>query len=201
MGQAPHHSKCMIGKGVRMMVRWRCGSDREVGVRLYVFYMLVGTTMQPVRPKWGYVDLRYWKFKQWSLVRTASGWLVDRRSVGQSDGWMSVVGFIASRSDGWFVCWSVYGRYGWSLNSGWLVGWFVWYLVCRLVEPSGRLVIQPPTHLSDRWPTNQRQLFYKRSIFVIWGSTYPRFRPADWLQWGCLTHVCKSLVKFGECFI
>ena len=33
------------------------------------------------------------------------------------------------------------------------------------------------------------------------GSKYPRFRPAGWLQKGCLTHACKPLVMFKEWFI
>ena len=116
------------------------------------------------------------------------------------DGW-SVVGFIANRSDGWFVCWSVdCGR----MDGQWLVASrFVCYLVCRSVEPSGRLAIQPTTEWlaiqASIWPlTNQPNTVLLKAINVwisgIRGSTYPRFRPAGWLRWCCLTHACTSLV-------
>ena len=71
-----------------------------------------------------------------------------------------------SKSVGWLVCLLI-GRLrsdGWSVASR-----LVCYLICRSVEPYGRLAIQPPNdwpskHSSDRWPTNQIQFFYKRAM-------------------------------------
>ena len=58
----------------------KCRSDGEVGVHLYV----ACTALQLATQKWGYVESRYWKFKQWSLVKTIwlVGWLVGGRSDG-----------------------------------------------------------------------------------------------------------------------
>ena len=73
---------------------------------------------------------------------------------------MSVVGFIASQSDGWLFCLllSVDWSDGWSVH-GWLAGWFVYFPVCRSVgrsnHPAGllsnlSLTDRPSIHLSDR---------------------------------------------------
>ena len=71
--------------------------------------------------------------------------LVGWRYVGWKDLW-SVVGFIASRSDGWFVCLKI-SRLEYWMASGRLADWFVLYLVCRSVgKPSGWFAIQPATH-------------------------------------------------------
>jgi hypothetical protein len=61
-------------------------------------------------------------------------WLVGRRSVEKMDEW-SIVGFIASRSNGWFVSLLIGRLEVWTI-SGWLAGWFVCYLVCRTVVQS-----------------------------------------------------------------
>ena len=90
-----------------------CRSDVEVR-GLYVARTLVDTAMQPARQNWGYVESRHRKSKQWSFVRTVSG----RRSVGWIYLW-SVVGFIASRSDGWFV-YSLIGQLEVWMVSCWL---------------------------------------------------------------------------------
>ena len=60
---------------------------------------------------------------------------------------MSVVGFIASQSDGWLFCLllSVDWSDGWSVLVGLPAGLFVIRSVGRSVEPSGRLAIQPIT--------------------------------------------------------
>ena len=77
--------------------------------------------MHSAKQKWGYVESRYWKFKQWSLVRTVSGWLL----CGQSDRRI-VSGWIYSKPVGWLVVLSA--------AIGRLVGEMVGaWLACRLV--------------------------------------------------------------------
>ena len=64
-------------------------------------------------------------------------WMVGRRSVGWIDLW-SVVGFIASQSDGWFDCLLICQLEVWMVN-GWLADQFVRYLVGWLHNPAGLL--------------------------------------------------------------
>ena len=147
-------------------------------------------TVQPARQKWGYVESLNRKFKQWSLVRTVSGWLV----CGRSNRWI-VDGWIYSKPVGWLVCllvsviwsdlWSVFGL---------PAGLFAIQSVVRLNHPAGllyptyhRLTSQPSIHLSaiSAW------------VSGLEGSTSPHFCSAGWLRWGYLTHACKSLAKFG----
>ena len=101
--------------------------------------------LQPARQKWGYVQSQNRNFKQCMIACKNCVWLVGWFAVGRIYA-LSVVGFIASRSDGWFVCWylsfgRIYGR--------WLACRFICYPVCRSVEPSGRLAI------SNLSPTDQ----------------------------------------------
>ena len=72
-------------------------------------------------------------------------WLVGWFAVGQIYG-LSVVGFIASRSDGWFVCYRSFGRiYG---------RWLACRLVCLLSGLSVGWTIRPTCYqpITD-WPT------------------------------------------------
>ena len=174
---------------------------------------LVGMQPSCSRPdKMGYVHSQYRKFKQWSLVRTVSVWLVCGRS--SIDG-LPVIGFIASRSDGWFFCWyrsfgRIYGR------------WLACQLVCLLSSLSVGWAIRPACYIQPItvWPANHPSIylianqptkdcryFYQRLhqssawISGIWGLTSPRFCSAGWLRWGYLTHARKSLAKFGAYFI
>ena len=99
----------------------------------------------------GYVESQYRKFKQWSLVRIVSVWLV----CGQSgrDG-LPVVGFIASRSDGWFVClYRLFGRiYG---------RWLACRLICLLSSLSVGWAIRPTGYvqLITVWPANHPSIW------------------------------------------
>ena len=168
----------------------KCRSDGEVWVRLYA---CIDTAMQPAIQKWGYVESRYRKFKQWSLVKTVFGWLVGGRSVGRMDRSM-VGGWIYSKPVGWLVCLFADPSVG-SMDGQWLAC----RLVCSLFDlsvgwsnhPAG-VAIQPTTD----WPatytpihqplTNQPKTLLlppiSAWISVIGGSTYPRFRPAGWLR-------------------
>ena len=99
----------------------------------------------------GYVESQYRKFKQWSLVRTVSVWLVCGRS--GKDG-LPVVGFIASRSDGWFVCWyrsfgRIYGR------------WLACRLVCLLSSLSVGWTIRSACYIQPItvWPANHPSIY------------------------------------------
>ena len=124
-------------------------------------------------------------------VTCGHGAVTPPKKLGFIDLW-SVVGFIASRSDGWFVCLLIGQLEVWMVSS-WLSYWFVRYLVCWSVGRTIRLAFYPTNHrltgypyihLSDRWPTNQRQFLYynKRSVFEfsVSGFNVSPF-PSGWL--------------------
>ena len=106
--------------------------------------------MQPARQKWGYVESQYRKFKQWSLVRTASGWLV----CGRSDRWI-VGGWIYSKPVGWLVCLlvSVVGRiYG---------RWLASRLICLLSSLWVGWTIRRASYIQSItvWPANHPSIY------------------------------------------
>ena len=127
-----------------------------------------------------------------------------------------MVGFIASRSDGWFVCLLISRLELWMVNS-WLADWFVRYLVCRSVGQTIRPICYPTSHrLTDHrltghlnipppafdQPTKDTSSTSSECLNLRYrGSTYPCFHPADWLRKGCLTIACKPLVMLEEWFI
>ena len=122
-----------------------------------------------------------------------AGWFVVVRMDG-----LSVVGFIASRSDDWFVCWyRSFGRiYGRCLAC--LVGLLSSLSVGRTIRPA--CYVQPITD----WPANHPSI-YLRSVLEFPESGVRRLIVFDRLvgcaEGGYLTHVCKSLAKFGAYFI
>ena len=101
---------------------------------------------------------------------------------------MSVVGFIASQSDGWLFCLllSVDWSDKWSVH-GWLAGWFVCYPVCRSVGRTIRPACYPTYHwltghpsiyLIANQPTKNRSFTSDQCLhfrYRDWGSTYPDF--------------------------
>ena len=170
----------------------KCRSDWEVGVSLYVACMLVETAMQCNGCLW-----------ELSLVGWSTVGRMDRSMVG---------GWIYSKPVGWLVCLFADRSIG-SMDGQWLARWSVRSLFGRLVTQSGRLAISNNHCLNGHpyflYSTDDQQT--KDSSFIIIsdnclnfryrGPMSPRFRPAGWLWWGCLTHTSKSLVKCGECFI
>ena len=88
-----------------------------------------------------------------------------------------MVGFIASRSDSWFVCWyrsfgRIYGR------------WLACRLDCLLSSLSVGWTIRPACYIQPitDWPANHLSAI-NAWISGIEGLTPPRFRSAGWLRW------------------
>ena len=123
----------------------KCRSDGEAGDtfarRMYIACRYTAA-VQPAIQKWGYVESQYRKFKQWSLVRTVSGWLV----CGRSDIWI-VGGWIYSKPVGWLICLllSVVWSDLWSVVVGLPAGLFAIRSVGRLNHPAGLLSNLSPT--------------------------------------------------------
>ena len=104
------------------------------------------------------------------------GWMVGWFAVG-IDG-LSMVGFIASRSDGWFVCWyrsfgRIYGR------------WLACRLNCLLSSLSVGWTIRPACYIQPitDWPANHPSI-YLRSVPEFPESKVRRLPVFVWL-FGC----------------
>ena len=148
--------------------------------------------VQSARRIWGYVESQNQKFRQWLLVRTVSGWLVCDRS----NRWIVDVGFIASRSEVWFVCWyrsfgRIYGR------------WLACRLDCLLSSLSVGWTIRPACYIQLITLTSQPTI-YLRSVLEFPESKVRRFLVFVRLV-GCggatWPMFVKSLAKFGAYFI
>ena len=205
MGQAPHLKNWVIGKGVQIESQMEEGeSDEEVDCKLLVGIQLCSRLDKNEVRRIPIPEM------QAMIAFKNCVWLVGLRSVGYR--WI-VGGWIYSKPVGWLVCLLL--SVDWS--DGWSVvvlpaGLFLIRSVGRSVKLSGQLAIQPITdcpsirlYLIANQSTKERffctsdQCLHFR--YQNWCSTYFCCCLSSWLRWGNLTHVCKSLVKFGTYLI
>ena len=203
MGQAPHLRNWVIGKGVQITSQMEeCETDGDVACILLVGIQLCSRLDENGVRRIPIPEL------QAMIAFKNCVWLVGLRSVGYR--WI-VGGWIYSKPVGWLVCFCY-------RSIGRMDGW---WLTCRLVcflsglsvgrsnYPAGLLSNLSPTdhpsvYLIANQSTKERSCTSDQCLhfrYRDWCSTYFRFRLTGWLRWGNLTHVCKSLVKFGTYLI